>query len=255
MTVPPVTVMSGDRDAELSGALAAVRERIRRSCADAGREPAETTLVVVTKTFPADDVARLVRLGVHDVGENRDQEAAEKAEALSGSGLRWHFVGQLQRNKAASVARYASVVHSLDRLGLVAALQRGAAAAGRQLEVLVQVDLREAERAGGGAGGGTAVASAGRGGATPEAVRAIADEVAASSALVLRGVMAVAPLVGDPAPAFARLAYVSRALRADHPQASWISAGMSGDLEQALAAGATHLRVGSAILGRRPPLQ
>ncbi len=244
--------MSDPRREELAGSLEQVRGRIERACAGAGRDLAEVTLVVVTKTFPAADVARLAALGVLDVGENRDQEAAAKAAVLGDLGLRWHFVGQLQRNKARSVAGYADVVHSLDRPGLARALDRGAERAGRRVEVLVQVDLDESAAA----GGDLARARAGaRGGARPDAVSALADEVASASALVLRGVMAVAPREQDPARAFARLAEVAARLRADHPQATWVSAGMSGDLEQAVQAGATHLRVGSAILGHRPPLQ
>lgn len=237
--------MSDPRSEELASSLARVRDRIERACAGAGRNPTEVTLVVVTKTFPAADVARLAALGVTDVGENRDQEAAPKAAALADLDLRWHFVGQLQRNKARSVAGYADVVHSLDRPGLAQALDRGAEQAGRRIRVLVQVDLGQADQA----------AAGGRGGASPDAVGALADEVAATSALMLKGVMAVAPLGLDPAVAFARLAQVAARLRADHPQATWVSAGMSGDIEQAVLAGATHLRVGSAILGHRPLLQ
>ena len=240
--------MSDPRSEELASSLARVRGRIERACAGAGRDPAEITLVVVTKTFPAADVARLAALGVTDVGENRDQEAAAKAAALADLDLRWHFVGQLQRNKSRSVAGYADVVHSLDRRGLAQALARGAEQAGRRIQVLVQVDV-------GGSYGVDQTAAGGRGGARPDAVGALADEVAATSALVLKGVMAVAPLGLDPTEAFVRLAQVAVRLRADHPQATWVSAGMSGDLEQAVLAGATHLRVGSAILGHRPLLQ
>ncbi len=240
--------MSDPRSEELASSLARVRGRIERACAGAGRDPAEVTLVVVTKTFPAADVARLAALGVTDVGENRDQEAAAKAAALADLDLRWHFVGQLQRNKARSVAGYADVVHSVDRPGLAQALDRGAEQAGRRIQVLVQVDLGQIDEV-------DQAAAGGRGGASPDAVGALADEVAATSALVLKGVMAVAPLGVDPAQAFARLAQVAARLRADHPQATWVSAGMSGDLEQAVLAGATHLRVGSAILGHRPLLQ
>lgn len=235
--------MSDPRTRELARGLTVVRERIARACAAAGRVPGEVTLVVVTKTFPVDDVARLAALGVTDVGENRDHEAAAKAQSLAGGGLRWHFVGQLQRNKARSVAAYADVVHSLDRSALVAALDKGAVDAGRRVDVLVQVDL-DPTRAG-----------AGRGGARPGEVTSLAAQVGSSSALRLRGVMAVAPRGADPCQAFARLRQVSQELTAAHPQATWISAGMSGDLEAAVAAGATHLRVGSAILGQRPPLQ
>lgn len=238
--------MSEGRTAELGAALAAVRDRIATACSAAGRDPAEVTLVVVTKTFPTADVARLADLGVTDVGENRDQEAAVKADALADRGLRWHFVGQLQRNKARSVAAYADLVHSLDRPRLVGALDRAADAAGRRVDVLVQVDL---------SGPLDPTSTESRGGAAPDDVLALADAVASSAGLRLRGVMAVAPRDADPAVAFGRLATCSRVLREQHPEAAWISAGMSGDLEQAVDAGATHLRVGSAILGRRPPLE
>lgn len=243
---------SGDpRAAELSYSLTALEARVGAACRAAGRGRREITLVVVTKTFPADDVARLAAAGVVDVGENKDQEAAAKAAELANLGLRWHFVGQLQRNKARSVARYAHAVHSVDRAPLVTALGRGAQDAQRELGVLVQVDLSD-EPAGGPPG------RPARGGADQADLPALADQVASTSGLALRGVMAVAPREAGPdgtARAFARLAALSARLRADHPGADWVSAGMSGDLEAAVAAGATHLRVGSAVLGRRPPLQ
>ena len=228
---------SGGRRAELEHNLAAVHARIEAACAAAGRDPAEVTLIAVTKFFPASDVDLLADLGVRAVGENRDQEAAAKfAEVTRRADLRVHFIGQLQSNKASSVVGYADVVQSLDRVKLVGALDRAAGRAGRRLEVLVQVALDEAE---------------GRGGVVPAQAPALADAVAASEHLDLRGVMAVAPLGADPAPAFARLRDVADGIRASHPDASWISAGMSGDLEQAVAHGATHLRVGTAILGSR----
>lgn len=244
--------MTGQRAAQLAERLAAVENRVGSACRAAGRPREQVTLVVVTKTFPASDVLALVRLGVRDVGENRDQDAAPKAAqvaaalaAAPGDGPlpRWHFVGQLQRNKAASVARYADVVHSVDRLRLVGALDRGADAAGRVLDALLQVDLDESG------------AAQGRGGAAPDELAALADAVACAPALRLRGLMAVAPLGADPLQAFDRLAGLAQRLRADHPQATWVSAGMSGDLEAAVACGATHLRVGSAVLGSRPLLQ
>jgi pyridoxal phosphate enzyme (YggS family) len=228
---------------EIQQRLDVVHARIESACAAAGRARSEVTLVVVTKTFPADDVRLLARLGVRDVGENRDQEAAPKAAACADLPLTWHFVGRLQTNKAASVARYASWVHSVDRVRLVTALAKGAARAERSLDVLVQVvldtDPEEASR---------------RGGATPDDVPRVAAAVAEASGLRLRGVMAVAPLGEDPRAAFDRLLEVAQGLRRDHPTATVVSAGMSGDLEAAVAAGATHLRVGSAILGSRPPL-
>jgi pyridoxal phosphate enzyme (YggS family) len=232
-----------DRSADIAGGIAAVRARIEQAATAAGRDPALVTVVVVTKTFPVSDVRALHALGVRDVGENRDQEAAPKAQQCADLDLRWHFVGQLQTNKAASVATYASVVHSVDRPRLVAAMDAAAHRAGRELDVLVQVDLDERAPA------------VGRGGAAPGDLPALADAVATTEALRLRGLMAVAPLGQDPEPAFARLAALAAELRAAHPAATWVSAGMSDDLEAAVAAGATHVRVGSAILGHRPPLR
>ena len=224
---------------ELAGRLAGVRERIAGACVAAGREAAEVTLVAITKTFPASDVRLLYELGVRDVGENRDQEAAPKAAECAdlGPGLNWHFVGQLQTNKCASVVRYASVVHSVDRLRLVHALGRHACAAGRVITCLVQVSLDT---------------DPGRGGAVPAQVPEIAAAIAAEDGLLLGGVMAVAPLGAAPAQAFAPLPAIAAAVREIRPEARMISAGMSGDLEEAIAVGATHVRVGTALLGGRP---
>ena len=229
-----------DRTDELRIGLERARERISAACAVAGRDPTEVTLIVVTKTWPADDVRRLAALGVRDVGENRDQEAAPKATATEDLALTWHFIGQLQTNKAASVARYAGLVHSVDRPALVSALDKGAAKAGRRIDCLVQVSLDPDD-------------AEGRGGVPLEFVADMADLVASSPHLRLRGVMGVAPLGGDPAAAFARLAEARETVRRAYPDADIMSAGMSDDLEEAVAAGATHLRVGSAILGTRLP--
>jgi PLP dependent protein len=227
------------RKAEIAAGLAAVNDRVQRACFAAGRDPAEITVVVVTKTFGASDIRLLADLGVRDIGENRDQEAAAKAAECSDLPLTWHFVGQLQTNKARSVARYASVVHAVDRPRLVDALARAAAASGRRVGCLVQVSLQ-------------AHPTPGRGGAAESDVPALADAIATADTLRLLGVMAVAPLEVDPAAAFDRLARIATAIRSRHPGAHWISAGMSEDLEPAIGAGATHLRVGSAILGPRP---
>ena len=224
------------RGEELAAALAAVEARLSAACAAAGRRREDVLLVAVTKTRPASDVALLRDLGVRDAGESKDQEAAAKAAELSG--VRWHFVGRLQRNKARSVASYADVVHALDRLPLVAALSDGAVRAGREVDVLLQVSLDGDPE---------------RGGALPDDVPGLADAVAAADGLRLRGVMAVAPLGAPPEPAFARLVELSARLRADHPGADAVSAGMSGDLEAAVAAGATIVRIGTALLGHRPP--
>jgi len=226
---------------DLAASLRAVEERIGQACAAVGRHRSEVALVAVTKTHPVEDVVALAALGLLDVGENRDQEAAPKAAAAAArgcTGLRWHFVGALQSNKAASVASYAAVVHSVDRMSLVRALSKGAEAAERRLPVLLQVSL-DGDPA--------------RGGAVAGEVPALAVAVEAAAGLTLSGVMAVAPVDADPQQAFAALAAVSARLRADHPQAVDISAGMSGDLEAAVAAGATIVRVGTALLGRRPP--
>lgn len=228
------------RHDELARRLAAVQARVERAAQACGRDPASITVVVVTKNWPASDVRELAGLGVRDVGENRDQEAAAKHAACRDLDLRWHFVGQLQTNKARSVAGYADVVHSVDRLRLVASLDRAADAAGRSLTCLVQVDLAGVP---------------GRGGVRPDQVLDLAEAIAATRCLRLGGVMAVAPLGADPAAAFARLAELAAQVQARHPAATLVSAGMSADLEAAVAAGATHLRIGTAVLGSRPPVR
>jgi PLP dependent protein len=234
------------RRAELAGNLEAVRERIASACAAAGRPADEVTLVAITKTFPYTDVMALASLGLTDFGENRDQEAAPKAAECARLGLlpHWHFVGQLQVNKVASVTRYADYVHSVDRLRLVRSLGSHASSAGRQVTCLIQVSLEEPAEVS---------PSGGRGGASPAEVAELADAIAGQDALILGGVMAVAPLGTSPRAAFARLREVADRVRADHRSAMVISAGMSGDLDDAIAEGATHVRVGTALLGGRPP--
>jgi PLP dependent protein len=229
------------RGDELSGRLVAVRGRIAAACAAVGRDAGEVTLIAITKTFPASDVRLLDGLGVRDVGENRDQEAAPKAAECAdlAPGLTWHFVGQLQTNKAASVVQYARVVHSVDRMRLVRALGAQARKAGRVVTCLVQVDLDPDP-------------DPGRGGAAPAQVPGLAAAVAAEEGLLLGGVMAVAPLGMPPAEAFAPLPAIAAAVREIRPEAAMISAGMSADMEAAIAVGATHVRVGTALLGGRP---
>jgi pyridoxal phosphate enzyme (YggS family) len=231
---------SGDRLAELAANLAEVADRMTTACAAAGRDPREVRLIAVSKTFPASDVMLLSQLGITDFGENKDQEAAPKAAACAAAGisLRWHFIGQLQANKAASVVRYAYAVHSVDRLRLVSELGRRAIAAGRVLQCLVQVSLDGQQ---------------GRGGALPGEVPGLADAVAGQDGLELAGVMAVAPLGAPARPAYARLREIAETVRSAHPAARAISAGMSGDLGEAIAEGATHVRIGTALLGGRRP--
>ena len=228
--------MTHARAEELRLRLAAVRERIGRACEQAGRDPAGVTLVVVTKTYPASDVRLLAELGVADVAENRDQEASAKAAACADLGLRWHFVGQLQTNKARSVARYASCVHSVDRPALVRSLGRAAGAREAPLDCLVQVSLD----------GDTT-----RGGTPVGELDTVAEAIVREPGLRLRGIMAVAPLGIDPRRAFSVLPGLLEGLRSRHGTADVLSAGMSGDLEAAILTGATHLRVGTAVLGRR----
>ncbi|MEO6021427.1 MAG: YggS family pyridoxal phosphate-dependent enzyme [Knoellia sp.] len=231
--------MTSRRD-EVAANLARVHERIERAATVAGRAVDDITLVVVTKYFPSNDVDLLAELGVRHVGENKDQEArAKMAEMTRRGDVTVHFIGQLQSNKVAHVAAYADVVQSVDRPKIVRALQRAAEQRGRQLDVLLQVSLD---------------GSGERGGVAPQEAESLADLVAESSFLALRGVMAVAPREGDPRPAFARLRTVAHGIHKGHPEATWISAGMSGDLEEAVLEGATHLRVGTAILGSRPSL-
>uniref|UniRef100_A0AAU2VAJ7 Pyridoxal phosphate homeostasis protein n=1 Tax=Streptomyces sp. NBC_00003 TaxID=2903608 RepID=A0AAU2VAJ7_9ACTN len=236
-----------DRKTELAANLAQVEERIASACAAAGRKRADVTLIVVTKTYPASDVRLLHELGVRHVAENRDQDAAPKAEACADLDLTWHFVGQLQTNKVRSVASYAHMVQSIDRPRLVGSLSTAAVRAERELGCLIQVAL-DAESG----------ARGERGGVAPDGIEELAALVDEAPGLRLDGLMTVAPLAGEYAgrqrAAFERLVEFSSRLRADHPAANMVSAGMSADLEEAVAAGATHVRVGTAVLGVRPRL-
>ncbi|MFI5652858.1 YggS family pyridoxal phosphate-dependent enzyme [Streptomyces anulatus] len=236
-----------DRKAQLAANLAQVEERIASSCAAAGRKREEVTLIVVTKTYPASDVRILHELGVRHVAENRDQDAAPKATACADLSLTWHFVGQLQTNKVRSVTSYADIVQSVDRTKLVTALSAAVVRGERELGCLIQValDAESGERGE-------------RGGVASDGVEELAAAIGAAPGLRLDGLMTVAPLAGEYAgrqrAAFDRLMEISSRLRAGHPAANMVSAGMSGDLEDAVAAGATHVRVGTAVLGVRPRL-
>ena len=229
-----------DRAAEIAASLSEVRARIDSACSAADRPPDSVTLVVVTKTFPVSDVSILQRLGCADVAENKDQEARVKVAELSDAtpALCWHMIGQVQRNKARSVATWADVVESVDRLSLAEALSAGAVAANRTIEILLQVSLDPDD-------------SDGRGGVRPIEVPDLATRATALPGLTLRGIMGIAPYPGDPDAAFGLLELVARQLRTVVPDADRISAGMSGDLEVAIRHGATHVRIGGAILGNR----
>lgn len=227
---------------EIRDALTRVRRRIDDACVAAQRAPGDVSLLVVTKTFPSSDIAVLAELGCHAVGESRDQEAKAKHAELAPIGLRWHMIGQVQRKKARSIVSWADVVESVDRIPLAQALSAAALAQGRDLEVLIQVSL-DAEEA------------EGRGGCPPGEVPELVETILAAPGLHLGGVMAVAPHPGDPDEAFARLSRVREMVLAAAPEATTVSAGMSDDLEVAIRHGATQVRIGGAILGKRPAIR
>lgn len=238
--------MGEDRRAELARRLAAVRERIARACAAAGRDAREVRLLAVTKTVPAADVALLLDLGVTALAENRAQEAAAKvtrvAELRPDAAPRWHFVGTLQRNKVPLVLPWVTSLDSLDSVRLADAVHRavrrsldeGVRAA--PLPVLVQYSVDGDPH---------------RGGVPDDGLDALVEHVAGLSGLELRGLMAVAPLGADPDRAFAAVARAAERVRAAHPTATTVSAGMSGDLEVAIRHGSDLVRVGTALVGER----
>ncbi|TQF73601.1 YggS family pyridoxal phosphate-dependent enzyme [Rhodococcus spelaei] len=236
--------MSDDRAAQIATALGEVRARLSRACVDAGREPAEVQLLPVTKYFPASDARILYSLGCRDFGESREQEASAKVRELDDlPGVRWHMIGSLQRNKARAVAGWAHTVHSVDSGRLVEALSKGAVAAlsdgarTEPLRVLLQVSLD---------------ADPGRGGVPPAELPELARHTATAGGLALAGLMAVPPLGADPDAAFETLSGLHRELLHEHPDATTLSAGMTGDLESAVRHGSTCVRVGTALLGSRP---
>ncbi|WP_218003760.1 YggS family pyridoxal phosphate-dependent enzyme [Herbiconiux solani] len=211
-----------------------VGSEISDAARSAGRSPDELTLIVVTKYHPVELVRDLHALGIRDFGENRHQEAREKAAELADLDLNWHFVGQLQTKKARQAREYATVIHSVDRQELVDKLAGGE----HPLDVFLQVNLTD---------------DPARGGAHPDQLVELAERVAATDDLRLLGVMAVAPLDEEPRAAFARLRALGDRVRTVVPEARWMSAGMSNDFREAIAEGATHLRIGTAITGLRPP--
>ena len=218
----------------LAERYAAITADVAAAARDSGRDPASITTIVVTKFHPAALVRELAAIGARDVGENRHQEAAAKAAETAELGLTWHFIGQLQSNKAAAALEYARVIHSVDRGSLVDALAKS----GVPVDVFLQLNLTDDPQ---------------RGGVQPSALQQLAERVLASGSLTLRGIMAVAPLGEAPAAAFERVRAASTRLQSLSPTATDLSIGMSGDYREAIAAGATHLRIGTAITGNRPP--
>ncbi|BBY09059.1 YggS family pyridoxal phosphate-dependent enzyme [Mycobacterium noviomagense] len=250
--VGPNPEVREERESELANALAAVRSRLAAAAEAVGRKPEEIELLPITKFFPATDVVILSRLGCASVGESRDQEASAKVgevARLLGPGsppVRWHMVGQIQRNKARSLARWAHTVHSVSSVRIAAALDRAVGTARadghRQgpLWVYVQVSLDgDVSR------GGVDVSA-------PSAVDELCAQIAAADNLELVGLMGIPPLDWDPDAAFERLQAEHRRVRRSHPEAAGLSAGMSNDLELAIKHGSTCVRVGTALLGPRP---
>lgn len=221
-----------NRREEIASSLARVHEEIDESARAAGRRREDITLICVTKTYPASDVEILASLGECNFGENRIQEGLEKSSLVTG---RWHFQGQIQSNKIKHLVKWADVIHSIDDLNHLEEIDRRSE---RKIDTFIQVTLDS---------------TPGRGGVEPSRLAAFADAVASLTNLNLLGIMAVAPLGEDPARAFARLADIHQNFLRDHPESPYLSAGMSGDFQKAIAHGATHIRVGSSILGSRNP--
>jgi pyridoxal phosphate enzyme (YggS family) len=222
--------MSNRKD-EIAQNLQEVKERISSAAKSAGRDPVEIQLIVVTKTFPISDIEILRELGESNFGENRDQEAGPKAEAINAT---WHFQGQIQSNKIKSICQWAEVIHSISSEKEILKFAQSP----RAHQVFLQVSLDGQE---------------GRGGASPADLTQLADLVNQSNNLELLGLMAVAPLGVEPIKAFADLAQINQGFASQYPNSKYLSAGMSGDFEAAIKHGATHVRVGSSILGSRSP--
>ncbi len=230
-----------NRLSEIQGNLDRIQTRISKACSAVGRNISEITLIAVTKTYPASDVDLLKQLGIENVGENRDQEAASKKSEVKNE-FKWHFIGQLQSNKAKSVVNYAELIHSVDRWSLAKEIQKSAQGINKIQPVLIQVDLDQTGP------------DPTRGGIWPAELSELASSICQASHLDLKGLMSVAPLGENPELAFARLNEIRVGFLKEHPQAQILSAGMSDDLEAAILHGATHLRIGSALLGERPKI-
>ena len=230
-----------NRLSEIQSNLEIIQSRIESACTVAGRDISEITLIAVTKTYPASDVDLLKQLGIENVGENRDQEASAKKLEVK-SKFKWHFIGQLQSNKAKSVVNYADLIHSVDRWSLAKEIQKSAQGIDKVQQVLIQVDLDQSGP------------DPTRGGIWPAELRELAKLINQASHLELMGLMSVAPLGEKPELAFARLKEIRVDFLKENPGAQILSAGMSDDLESAILHGATHLRIGSALLGERPKI-
>ena len=230
-----------NRLSDIQGNLEVIQSRIKNACSAAGRDVSEITLIAVTKTYPASDVDLLKQLEIENVGENRDQEASSKNSEVKNQ-FKWHFIGQLQSNKAKSVVNYADLIHSVDRWSLAKEIQKSAQGINKVQPVLIQVDLDQSGP------------DPTRGGIWPAELNELVASINQASHLELKGLMSVAPLGEKPELAFARLKDIRVGFLKENPEAQILSAGMSDDLEAAILHGATHLRIGSALLGERPKI-
>lgn len=228
--------------------LERVYERITEAAIRSGRTPAEITLVAVTKTHPPGVIAAAYELGIRDIGENRVEEALSKQPELPPD-LRWHMIGHIQRRKARNVVGAFHLVHSVDSVRLAEELDKRARAAGVTVDVLLEVNVTGEESK---YGFRTATA------AEVDSFVAAAAGVAALPALRVQGLMTMAPFVDDPEetrPIFEAVRRLRERLRRELPAHQWdyLSMGMTNDFEVAIEEGATHVRIGTAIFGERPP--
>lgn len=229
-----------NRQEELRRNLQDLEERISQSCNTSKRERKDITLIAVTKNFPASDIEILYELGIQDVGENRDQEASAKFAQVKKT-LTWHFIGQLQSNKVKSVVKYCNFIHSVDRISLAKEISKQAQLIKKTIKIFLQIDL--------------APTDANRGGVEAGELNSLAREVAKLPGVEIVGLMSVAPLNQEPKEAFSRLAVIRASFLKEFPKAAQLSIGMSDDFEDAINFGATHLRIGSLLLGVRPILR
>ncbi len=233
--------MNDNRFQQIKSNYEKIQSRITEACKHAGRKTTDITLIAVTKTYPAQDIDLLNSLGIENVGENKDQEASQKFKEVNHKYI-WHFVGQLQTNKVKSVIQYADFIHSVDRISLVKEIQKSCQKINKIQKVLIQIDLDES------------TGDENRGGVVPNQLINLATEIASCPNIALSGLMSVAPLNESAESAFSRLQNIQKDFLKNFPDALMLSAGMSEDLEAAILHGATHLRIGSALLGERPKI-
>ena len=218
--------------------LESVKEKISAAAQEAGRAPSEITLIAVTKTFPVSDLEILYELGVRNFGENRDQEAAPKVGVLPAD-FTWHFQGGIQSNKLKSISNWASVIHSVDKFKYAQMISQFSV--GKTKEIFIQVSLDTLPQS--------------REGVDPADLMQLAEQIMSLPNLEVKGLMAVAPLDQPTEQAFVRLQQIQQKFIQLYPAASSLSSGMSGDYELAISLGATHVRIGSSILGNRSPIK